>query len=87
MNETVFCYHCRRQHPAAESTLVLVHGRQRWRCTKSLLASATSRQERDAFGLAVTERNRERRPQAASEAPMRRWIGRAADSLAPEGFR
>ena len=58
MSDAVFCYHCRRQHPASESTQVLVHGRRRWRCLRSLLASQGPQQERDAWGAAVTALNR-----------------------------
>lgn len=58
MSDTVFCYHCRRQHARAEVVLVEARGVKRWRCRKSLVLGRRSVGERDAFGRAVSELNR-----------------------------
>jgi hypothetical protein len=57
MSETVFCYHCRRHHPAAEMTQVESRGVKRWRCRQSISASRGSTAARDAFGKVVSELN------------------------------
>lgn len=57
MTELVFCYHCRRQHPADEVTLVHGRGVRRWRCRKSIALSRNSTIQRDAFGKAVSQLN------------------------------
>lgn len=58
MSDTVFCYSCRKHHPLAEVTLVFSKGVKRWRCRKSIAESQKSRDQRDAFGKAITEFNR-----------------------------
>ena len=58
MSDQIYCYHCRRQHPAAEVTLVKARGVKRWRCRKSIALSRGSSATRDAFGKAVSELNR-----------------------------
>lgn len=58
MSDTVFCYSCRKHHPLAEVTLVHSKGVKRWRCRKSIAESQKSRDQRDAFGKAMTEFNR-----------------------------
>ena len=58
MSDTVFCYSCRKHHPRAEVTLVQSKGVKRWRCRKSIVESQKSREQRDAFGKAITEFNR-----------------------------
>ena len=58
MFDTVFCYSCRKHHPLTEVTLVFSKGVKRWRCRKSIAESQKSRDQRDAFGKAITEFNR-----------------------------
>lgn len=58
MSDTVFCYSCRKHHARAEVTLVQSKGVTRWRCLKSIAESRKSRDQRDAFGKAMTEFNR-----------------------------
>ena len=58
MADTVFCYSCRKHHPLAEVTLVHSKGVKRWRCRRSIAESQKSRDQRDAFGKAMTEFNR-----------------------------
>ena len=58
MSDQVFCYHCRRHHPAHEVTPVYLRGVKRWRCRHSLALSRSSSAARDAFGRAVSELNR-----------------------------
>ena len=58
MSDQVFCYHCRRHHPAHEVTPVFSRGVKRWRCRQSLALSRSSAAARDAFGRAVSELNR-----------------------------
>ena len=58
MSDLVFCYHCRRHHPAHEVTPVYSRGVKRWRCRQSLALSRSSSAARDAFGRAVSELNR-----------------------------
>jgi len=57
MSETVFCYHCRRYHPADEVTQVVSRGVKRWRCRQSISLSRRSVDQRDAFGKAVSQAN------------------------------
>lgn len=58
MTELVFCYHCRRHHPANEMTQVENRGVKRWRCRASLSVGRRSVAVRDAFGKAVSQMNR-----------------------------
>ena len=58
MSDTVFCYHCRREHARADVVQVDTRGVKRWRCRRSLAAGRRSVGERDAFGRAVSELNR-----------------------------
>ena len=58
MSDTVFCYHCRREHARADVVQVNTRGVKRWRCRASLAACRRSVGERDAFGKAVSELNR-----------------------------
>ena len=70
MSDTVFCYSCRKHHPRAEVTLVQSKGVKRWRCLRSIAESQKSRDQRDAFGKAVTEFNRSMsRGKSAHELP------------------
>lgn len=71
MSDTVFCYHCRRQHPADEVTLVQTRGVKRWRCRKSIALSRGTTAARDAFGKAVSELN-----QTMGATPSRRPLPR-----------
>jgi hypothetical protein len=54
MSDTVYCYHCRRHHPADEVTRVESRGVKRWRCRQSISLSQRSIDQRDAFGKAVS---------------------------------
>lgn len=58
MTDQVYCYHCRRWHPPEEMRTVVVGGRTRWRCRRSLEAVRANRAQRDAFGLEVAALNR-----------------------------
>ena len=58
MSDQVFCYYCRRYHPAAEVKKVESKGGKRWRCLESLARQHGSVAERDAFGRAVSASNR-----------------------------
>ncbi len=58
MTELLFCYHCRRHHPADEMTQVESRGVRRWRCRASLSVGRRSVAVRDAFGKAVSQMNR-----------------------------
>jgi len=58
MSDQVFCYHCRRYHPADQVTLIQTRGVKRWRCRQSIVLSRASPAARDAFGQAVSELNR-----------------------------
>jgi len=58
MSDQVFCYHCRRHHPADQVTLVYTRDVKRWRCRQSIVSSRSSSAARDAFGRAVSELNR-----------------------------
>ena len=69
MSDTVFCYHCRRQHARADVVQVETRGVKRWRCRRSLVLGQRSVGERDAFGKAVSERNRRCR-EAIAQTPL-----------------
>ena len=58
MSDQVFCYYCRRYHPAAEVKRVESKGGKRWRCLESLERQRGSVAERDAFGRSVSATNR-----------------------------
>lgn len=58
MTDTVFCYHCRRNHPSTEVTQVQSKGVKRWRCRKSIVSSQADQAQRDAFGKTTSEMNR-----------------------------
>jgi len=62
MSDTVYCYHCRAQHPRAEMRLIVSKTGKRWRCVNSIKAAATSAKDialRDAYGKKVSEDNKE----------------------------
>ena len=59
MAEQVFCYHCRRYHPAEQMLQVMVGSRRtRWRCRTSVDAARMGREQRDSFGKGVTAMNK-----------------------------
>lgn len=58
MSDQVYCYHCRRHHPADQVTPVYLRGIRRWRCRRSIALSQASSAARDAFGRAVSEAQR-----------------------------
>lgn len=81
MSDTVFCYHCRREHARADVVQVETHGVKRWRCRRSIALGRRSVGERDAFGKAVSEINRR-----CSEAIARKPLPHAVRELmAPAG--
>lgn len=57
MSDTVYCYHCGREHPREEMRRIHTKGGSRWRCLKSIRATRRSVAERDAFGKQVTAMN------------------------------
>ena len=69
MSDQVFCYHCRRHHPADQVTQVYARGVKRWRCRQSIVLSRSSSVARDAFGRAVSEQNRALRAGRTSPLP------------------
>jgi len=58
MTDTVFCYHCRAQHPIDEVRRIRTKSGQRWRCIKSIAATRNGLHERDAFGRQTTAFNK-----------------------------
>lgn len=66
MPDTVFCYACRKHHPREEVIQVESKGVKRWRCRRSIVESRKSREQRDAFGRAVTELNQALNPHGAT---------------------
>ena len=69
MSDTVFCYHCRRQHARADVVQVETRGVKRWRCRQSIVLCRRSVGERDAFGKAVSDLNR-RACEAVAQKPL-----------------
>ncbi len=69
MNDTVFCYHCRREHARADVVQVETRGVKRWRCRRSIAQGRRSVGERDAFGKTVSELNR-RCGEAIAQKPL-----------------
>lgn len=65
MPDTVFCYSCRKHHPRDDVIQVQSKGVKRWRCLKSIAESRKGREQRDAFGKAVTELNQALNPRKA----------------------
>lgn len=57
--ETIFCYYCRRHHPATEMTTVITKNGRRWRCIKTLSFQARSQNLRDEFGAGVSALNKQ----------------------------
>jgi hypothetical protein len=64
MTVQVYCYHCRRCHPAGEMQWVQNHGKKRWRCRSSLDSVRASREQRDAFGRMVSAMNQRNLPRS-----------------------
>lgn len=58
MTDTVFCYHCRAQHPINEVRKITTKSGQRWRCVKSIAATRSGLHERDEFGRRTTAFNK-----------------------------
>jgi hypothetical protein len=54
---TRYCYHCQREHPVEEMTLLVTKTGRRWRCRASIKAANRNRADRDAFGRTVTSVN------------------------------
>lgn len=57
MTDTVFCYHCRRQHPRDEVRLVDTKSGRRWRCIKSIIPTKRGLAAREDFGRQTTAFN------------------------------
>ncbi len=57
MTDTIYCYHCRRHHPADEVRLIQTKSGKRWRCVQSIRSCRGSSVRRDAFGKSVSEFN------------------------------
>ena len=77
MSDQVYCYHCRRLHPADQVMAVCVRGVRRWRCRRSIALSRASAAARDAFGHAVSEVNRALRGTRPLPHPVRELIDAA----------
>jgi hypothetical protein len=58
MPDTIYCYHCRVHHPAAEMRQIETKSGKRWRCIKSIQAAKQGSEARAAFGRQTTELNR-----------------------------
>lgn len=56
--ETIYCYHCGRQHPRVEMRQIETKGGKKWRCIKSIQATKLDVSQRDAFGKTVTTINK-----------------------------
>ena len=57
MIDKVYCYHCRSYHALEDVRLVQSKSGKRWRYLKSIASSQASREQRDAFGRAVSQLN------------------------------
>ncbi len=58
MADTLYCYHCRLQHPKEEMRRIETKTGKRWRCLKSIKATQRDREEREAFGRQMTAINK-----------------------------
>jgi hypothetical protein len=58
MPDTIYCYHCRIHHPAAEMRQIETKSGKRWRCIKSIIAAKQGSEARAAFGRQTTDLNR-----------------------------
>lgn len=61
MTDTVYCYHCRVQHPRDEMRLIVSKTGKRWRCSTSIMAAAKAENDvalRDAYGRKVSAENK-----------------------------
>ena len=79
MSDTVYCYHCRAQHPRTEMRLIVSKTGKRWRCINSIKAAARSAKDitlRDAYGKKVSEDNKE-------VASLRQHIRNAIEKTTP----
>lgn len=59
MTETLFCYCCRVHHPSEQMHRFRTRHGFRWRCRRSIEAAKCAAGERDAFGRAQSEINRQ----------------------------
>ena len=55
----LYCYHCRKHHARNEVRRVWTAAGFRWRCIASIRESRRPTNERDAYGRAKTQENRE----------------------------
>lgn len=55
---TVYCYHCRLQHPREDMRLVITKTGKRWRCFKSIEAAKADKGKREEFGRIVSANNK-----------------------------
>ena len=80
MSDTVFCYHCRREHARADVVQVDTRGVKRWRCRRSIALSRASAAARDAFGRAVSEVNGALRSARPLPHPVRELLNAAGSA-------
>ena len=57
-SETIYCYHCGRNHPREEMRQIETKGGKKWRCIRSIEATKRNVAERNAFGKTVTAINK-----------------------------
>ena len=57
-SQSIYCYHCGRNHPRQEMRQIETKGGKKWRCIKSIEATRKSSSQRDAFGKTVTMINK-----------------------------
>ncbi len=57
MTAKVYCYHCMTYHAPELMRQIVISGRVRWRCIRSIDATHNSTAERDAFGRRQSELN------------------------------
>ena len=61
MSDTVYCHHCRIQHPRDEMRLIISKYGKHWRCAASIKAAAKAKNDvalRDAYGRQATDENK-----------------------------
>ena len=83
MTDCAYCYHCRCHHPVNEMTLVVVRGRQRWRCKKSLQARVLAQSERDEYGALMRAQNQQQTTSRSTMTPLPHCV---ADLIYPKSL-
>jgi hypothetical protein len=74
MTDFAYCYHCRREHRADDVVVVLVRGRRRWRCAKSLAASQAPHAQRDDYGRRIREAQQDAAAEFRRQPPLPRCL-------------